>query len=65
MENISDLAMAHTKSVGTFAELQKMIDEGENCGEAVNWDVDDFLSLMKIESQQCSILQPLRGSHIA
>lgn len=26
--------------------LRQLIDEGENSGEAVNWDVDEFLSRM-------------------
>ncbi|MBL4909207.1 MAG: type II toxin-antitoxin system ParD family antitoxin [Alteromonadaceae bacterium] len=27
--------------------LRKLIDEGENSGEAVDWNVNDFLSQMK------------------
>lgn len=27
--------------------LRKLIDEGENSGEPVNWNVNDFLSRMK------------------
>lgn len=27
--------------------LRKLIDEGENSGEAVNWDVEKFLNRMK------------------
>ena len=27
--------------------LRKFIDEGENSGEPINWNVDDFLTAMK------------------
>ena len=27
--------------------LRKLIDEGENSGEPIDWDVNDFLSRMK------------------
>ncbi len=29
--------------------LRKLIDEGENSGEPVNWDVTDFLKRMKTQ----------------
>jgi antitoxin ParD1/3/4 len=35
------------KAASKLETLRRLIDEGENSGDPVNWSVDDFLSAMK------------------
>jgi len=34
-------------AISNLETLRKFIDEGENSGEPINWNVDNFLAAMK------------------
>lgn len=50
--NLGDCKMTYTKILYTLSQLKKLIDEGENSGDPINWYADNFLTRMKTDTAQ-------------